>query len=201
MARPIDYDDDDFLPPARAASAGRGRGSAVFIVLGVVGLAVAAMVALFFFRSERAAEQRAMMQAEEAHLRAQGQANEEPIAMPGPRRRPGAIPPAAGAVAPGENWLRLIGTWQREPMEKDDTNYPYQFEFRSNSTATAISQQPEGGQRVTDGRVEVFVDYRDELALRLLVGNGVYVYRFQLKEDGTLVLNNGVAGLVFTRTK
>lgn len=177
--RADDFDDDEYLPRADQRSS---RGGFPFVVIGAALLCVLLLGVVFYMMSsQRVAERNAV---EVAHAEA-------------------ALIRSAKEMAENRrtNWNRILGTWLREPAGKGDSKYPYRFEFRANLTATAATQEPEGGQRRTGGRVEVFVDNREELAMRLLVGNGMYVYRFRLQDDDTLLLNDGAEGIVFTREK
>src|SRR4029079_19158025 len=83
---------------------------------------------------------------------------------------------------------------------KNDTRFPFRFEFRPDLTIS-VRQQSDIGEYNFGGRIEVFVDRGNDLEIRSIPGLGMYVYQFRLRRDGTLMLTNGGAELVFMREK
>jgi len=189
-----DFDDDDYLPPPR-----RGAARARSPVLLYAGLAVGAVVVIgtllvFMARGRRAAEHAEIRAVAESQA-----AREQQLALASRPKEVGR--PPLGAT--GANWEKAIGTWQREPAGENDTNYPYQFEFRRDLTALFTRLNSDGVPQAIAARVEVFNDQGDSLAMRLHVTRGTYAYWFKLPPDGTLVLKDVDAGveLEFARMK
>ena len=176
-ARDDHFDDDEYYPQE-----GRPARGFPFILVGGLLLGLLVLGGLVFSmraRTYRVAEQQAA-----ATVRAEAAVAESRAAQAGPY---------------GMNWKRAIGTWQREMKGKEDIEYPHRFEFRSDGTARVARGRLDGGVLAEECRVEVFIDHHEDLSLRLFIPMGLYSYRFHFRPDGTLLLEDGAAGLVFTR--
>jgi hypothetical protein len=184
-----DFDDDEYLPPQRRES--RRTGFPALLLGGLVfgAVVVLASISLYAARSrqadERMAQEVAVAREQEALTR-QVEPNPNEVAVTLPRRPPTIAPHSRGT--PGANWAKVAGaTWQREPAAKDDTGYPYLFEFREDLTARTIHVGPDGKPQPREGWVEVTLDRDDELTLVQHAFTGPNTYSFRLKPDGTLV--------------
>lgn len=184
-----DYDDEDDQPYGQSRERGASKGFGVLLLSGLaVGLILVGVMVFFVFRTRNAVQQvtdqaAAERQAALEHLAKRGQAST------GPQRTAGA------------NWAKLIGTWSRQPAETEQGGYPYRFEFRADRTCTTTRTGPGGEPVQQDASVEIVADQNNSVRLALIVPTGRYVYSFQLKPDGSLVLDNGKDGLVFTQLK
>jgi hypothetical protein len=115
------------------------------------------------------------------------------------RTKPPAVAPPRGR--PGANWEKAIGTWRRDPLGADPRGFPAELEFRKDFTAQAINIRAKDTV-IHDMMVEVQIDQGDRLSLALHVERGQYYYSFQVKPDGTLVLQfPGRPDTVYTRVK
>lgn len=182
--RDDDFDDEDYEPLLRRRDT-EGRRAYPAMLLGGFALAALVVAGLFVFVISRTRV--AMERATETV------AMEREAAV----ARMKQVPTQTRTI--GANWAKLVGTWSRKPDGKEDSDYPYRFEFRADHTCTMTRANPGGDPIRRDSRVEVLVDEGAAVRLKLHVNMGVYSYQFHLKPDGTLTLDDGKVGLVFTR--
>jgi len=192
-----DFDDDEYMPRKRAAETGGGGMVAwLFIALGVGGAIVVGVIVLLFTRGQRAQHAAELARADaEARMAARPEGGmKRDIARPRP---PDDTPPRTV----GTNWQKVVGTWSRQPADKEEGGYPYQFEFRNDLSVTMTRVNYDGRSVGQEARAEVRLDQNEQLMLILHVHMGTYSYSFRVNADDTLVLDDGKDGLTFRRAK
>jgi len=175
-SRDEDFDDEDYQP-RRGQS---GNGIPLFLLVGLLGAAVVGFL-LFAARHRQAAMEHAEIEHAEQAQRKAAQIGEEPF------------------KTPGENWPKVLGAWVRQPTGPGDTAVPYRFEFYRNLTAQVTHLHPDGSIESRHFQVDILVDERDQLAVRLRDGETLFSFQFRLTPDRTIALRNGSGELVFSR--
>jgi hypothetical protein len=193
------YDEDDYVPPGYLRPKPVGGRRRVLLAVVVVGLVVGAFVVSQLMRSRVRArdeeimrahvEQTAMIEARRSGLtRSLGKAGEEV------------------GVQTSMGWSKLLGTWSRMPEPDEVSHYPIRFEFRS-GRPSVVTQADNRSIEVTIRVCRESVETIELDALPLVQDpfhrprQGFYhgVYRFTFKSNGSILLDDMMGGLEFTR--
>jgi len=179
------YDEDDYVPPGYVPPKRAGGRTRSLVALAVLGVIVGAFVVLFLLRSrERARYAERARSAQNAAFAA---------------NRIGAErAPIGPAPTPMGNWERMVGLWSRMPRP-EERGQPIRFEIRWDQTATVTSLDEEGQRVSRDWRIVGYEERGDDITLEMrdLVGNPEKRLRFTFREDGSILLYDGMRGLEF----
>jgi hypothetical protein len=182
------YDEDDYVPPGYVPPKPSSRTKPLVAVV-IVGLVIGALAVAFLMRSRERTR----------FARLERSRAEQAAAAARMATRPPGAGEEVGSRRRSVNWEKIVGSWSRVAGPDDEVHYPIRFDFREGPSTITL-----GNNRILEVNVYVRREDHESIVLEaqprvIAEGRDVSFFHFKFNSDDSIVLNDSMGGLVYTR--